>query len=135
MGEWYVQPILNGWIAIDVFYAISGILFSCTLLPKLEESKGKIDVLEVYLHRWLRFLPGTIGGLALYQVFLMFDNGPSKADIQSVRESCSSSWWSNILFINNWMTADSMVSIFGKKSHVFTRAGAGQVGRVEFPVI
>ena len=56
----YVKPvsfniILNAFVSVDTFFTLSGCLVSYLALKEMEKTKGRLNFLFFYLHRYLRY--------------------------------------------------------------------------------
>ena len=103
--EFKYSFLLSGFIAVDVFFYISGFLLYYNL-EKLLNSK-KIN-LKFYLmsifHRYLRLLPIYLLAMFVIVYFYPFaSSGPIYSEISIFIESCDQYWWSNLLYIHNFM--------------------------------
>ena len=108
------QPIVNGFLAVDSFFFLSGVLVAYLTLREMERKKGRFPVLTYYLHRYLR--------LTMVYAFLLFfwwtltvhlGNGPTwraaAGEGSDLQQNCEKYWWTNFLYINNlypWSLAD-----------------------------
>jgi len=95
--------IYNALPAVDTFFFISGFLVSL-LLSKDLAKRGKFNAVGYYLHRYLRltvpFLVVTLGQGFLAQIFI---RGPFEDILTKGSENCNKWWWTNILYINNFV--------------------------------
>ncbi|XP_030747215.1 nose resistant to fluoxetine protein 6-like [Sitophilus oryzae] len=101
--------LLNGPIVVDTFFVTSGFLATYLILQQAIKHKT-VNFFWVYLHRYLRLL-------FMYVVILVFHNtllsklgsGPLwKRRVEKEMESCRASWWTNILFINNYVNTNQV---------------------------
>jgi len=46
--------ILNGYLSVDSFFFLGGFLLSLITLKEMDKKAGKLDLLQYYLHRYLR---------------------------------------------------------------------------------
>ncbi|XP_071452933.1 nose resistant to fluoxetine protein 6-like [Hetaerina americana] len=101
--------LLNGPIVVDTFFAISGFLV-CYLMIQEYEKKKRINIFMLYVHRYVRLTPVYMVVLAFYTTLLVkFGSGPlwqQKVGLEA--ERCSESWWTNVLYINNYVTPEKM---------------------------
>ncbi|MCY4046385.1 MAG: acyltransferase [Cellvibrionales bacterium] len=65
---WYLQWILMGDKAVDVFFMISGFLIGCLLFNEYKKQQH-INLKRFYLRRWLRLTPLYWSFLLLFSVF------------------------------------------------------------------
>jgi peptidoglycan/LPS O-acetylase OafA/YrhL len=50
------QAVLNGFPSVDTFFILSGVLVSYLLLKELDKTKGRVNWIMFYVHRYLRYL-------------------------------------------------------------------------------
>ena len=53
----YMQIALQGGLAVDIFFVLSGFLIAYILLKEFKKNGGKIDIFHFYLGRFLRLWP------------------------------------------------------------------------------
>lgn len=99
---------------VDVFLLLSGFLFCRILLIELERRQGKLNVLILYVGRYIRLTPAYLAIIGFYMTwFPSMGSGPLwQQRIEREQERCQSSWWTNILYINNYINSDKLVSIY-----------------------
>ncbi|XP_012279978.1 nose resistant to fluoxetine protein 6 [Orussus abietinus] len=99
---------VNNALLVDTFLFISGFLFSRLLLKELDRRKS-INFVVVYLYRFLRLTPAYLVVVGLYVTWLnRLDAGPLWSRMITERERCRTSWWANILYINNYVSTDNI---------------------------
>ena len=49
------RAILNGFVSVDSFFFLSGLLVSYLTLKELDRANGKLNLPAFYLHRYLRY--------------------------------------------------------------------------------
>ncbi|RZF48950.1 hypothetical protein LSTR_LSTR003026, partial [Laodelphax striatellus] len=106
---------LNGKCAVDLFLVMTGLLLCYTFLDMMESGK-KFNLWLFYLHRIVRRLDSNIHILSLYRSTRMeFDssnqnqlkiNGPLFFLEFCLHEWNRDHWWTNMLFINNYVHTD-----------------------------
>ncbi|XP_055682064.1 nose resistant to fluoxetine protein 6-like isoform X1 [Lutzomyia longipalpis] len=102
--------LLNSPLLVDTFLLLSGFLFARLLLVELEKRKGKVNFGFLYIFRYIRLTPAYMAVLFLYMVMLhKLGSGPLwDARIGLEQERCSSSWWINLLYLNNYLGNDKL---------------------------
>ena len=50
------QAVLNAFVSVDTFFLMSGCLISYLMLKELEKTKGRVNFLVMYIHRYLRYV-------------------------------------------------------------------------------
>lgn len=104
--------LLNSPLLVDTFLLLSGFLFARLLLLELEKRNGKINFLILYMFRYIRLTPAYLAIIALYGTWLpKLGSGPLwDRRMNLEQERCQSSWWLNLLYINNYIGNDNLVS-------------------------
>ena len=49
------QAVNNAFVSVDTFFLMSGCLISYLMLKELEKTKGRVNFLVMYIHRYLRY--------------------------------------------------------------------------------
>ncbi|XP_039294748.1 O-acyltransferase like protein-like [Nilaparvata lugens] len=98
---------LNGKCAVDLFLVMSGLLL-CYIFLDMMESGKKFNLWLFYLHRIVRILPMyavvVFLGLTFYP---RYASGPQWNHlIKRHEQNCRDHWWTNMLFINNYVHTD-----------------------------
>ncbi|KAG8224790.1 hypothetical protein J437_LFUL002235 [Ladona fulva] len=101
--------LLNGTLIVDTFFVLSGFLTCYTIILELTKRKG-LNIGMLYLYRWMRLTPVYMMVVAFYATLIdNLDNGPMwKAKMGVERERCQQNWWTNFLYINNYVNADQL---------------------------
>ena len=102
------QFIYNGYISVCNFFFLSGVVASYISVPLFKE---RVPTLFSYITmRWFRFVPPLIGIICFHIVWPLLGSGPIfKQYANELTEPCEWNWWTNILFINNWLILPEMV--------------------------
>ncbi|XP_058814383.1 nose resistant to fluoxetine protein 6-like [Topomyia yanbarensis] len=93
-----------GYLAVDTFLALSGMLVAWNLLKELDK-KGTINPLMLYLHRYIR-ITAPFAALILFVVSFAKYMGEGilwKTILDGNAETCSQYWWSALLHIQNYV--------------------------------
>lgn len=106
--------LLFSTVSVDTFIFISGFLISWNGLRKLKNSNGKLSILYVYIHRYLRLTPLLAVVILIVVSWLKFlGQGPNWNRYLDVhREACLENWWKTLLYIQNYVTPMKMVMYF-----------------------
>lgn len=103
--------VLNGNMVTDTFFLLSGILLAYTeTLKKEKASNWKFDIFGLYVHRYLRLTPAYAMMIGFYAtIYYKFGSGPHwDAWVGSNRDHCRENWWTNLLYINNYVNVPDM---------------------------
>ena len=98
--------IYGALFAVDTFFWLSGLLMAFLLFQQLNTSKGMQGKGWVYLyfHRLYRILPAYMFVLFMCWAFTKYmGNGPLWVYGDQVNEECHDWWWTNVLFLNNFL--------------------------------
>lgn len=98
--------VYSGQFAVDSFFWMSGFLMAVLLLQQL--TSGRTMSLwgwaYLYFHRLYRILPAYMFVLFLMWAFLKYmGNGPLWASADQFNDQCPDYWWTNLLFLNNFI--------------------------------
>ncbi|XP_043270688.1 nose resistant to fluoxetine protein 6-like [Venturia canescens] len=110
--RWDSFLLLNGNIATDTFFLLSGILLAYTELMKQEKYFGrqKLNIFGLYARRYLRLTPAYAVIIGFYAtLFYKMGSGPYwDTWIDSNRNFCRENWWTNLLYVNNYVNVQKM---------------------------
>ncbi|XP_055841712.1 nose resistant to fluoxetine protein 6-like isoform X2 [Episyrphus balteatus] len=111
--EWAQTPfsmfLQSGTICVDSFFFLSGLLLIWAGLKEMERSKGKLNVLQMYLHRYIRLTPIVAAAILFYvSLFRHMGNGPLWNDFTSPNKLCHETWWATLLYVQNYAAAGKM---------------------------
>lgn len=98
----FISSKQNNADVIDVFYR--GLLVTYTTLMKLGKSKGKMNWLMFYFHRYWRLTPALLGAMALWislGTHLAGQGSMIEIFYGYVEDYCKQHWWTYPLYINN----------------------------------
>ncbi|XP_061188669.1 nose resistant to fluoxetine protein 6-like [Saccostrea echinata] len=109
LRRWTFQVIANALVAVDTFFALSGLLLAYLTLKEMDKKRGKMNWAMFYFHRFWRLTPA-------YMLILMTEatlspylsNGPLYPAKGFEINYCQDSWWKNLLYINNLFDLDTM---------------------------
>lgn len=116
--NWANMLVLNGNIVTDTFFLLSGILMAYTAMTKNEKNpKGRFDMIGLYLHRYLRLTPAYAMMIGFYAtLFYKIGNGTQwNLWVGENRDCCKENWWTNLLYINNYVNLSRIVCILEKE--------------------
>ncbi len=100
------QPIANGFLSVDSFFFLSGLLIAYLTLRHMTRKNGRFPAVTYYVHRYLRLTPSYAFVLFFYWFLTMhLTDGPAYhfgTGVHSVSYgNCEKYWWTNLLYINN----------------------------------
>lgn len=112
--ESYFSPFIHHFnFAVDTFFVLSGFLVTISFLKQLEK-RGRVNILKMYLHRYLRITPVVAVTIFLFLTLFRFvGSGPyHNFLIQSHLPQCQDYWWSALLHVQNYVNPNNVVSFF-----------------------
>lgn len=129
--------LFSSTMAVDTFFCIAGLLTSIYQLSYLKKwvmkqwsvfllvcdfnelriiyfRNGKLNALQMYLHRLLHHLPLLIAAILLSMSLLRFlGSGPLwTLAIDLLSGACRSYYWSTFAFVQNYVNPNNLVSFF-----------------------
>ncbi|XP_065331425.1 nose resistant to fluoxetine protein 6-like [Cloeon dipterum] len=102
-SQWFIAPLLNGYMSVDTFLLLSGLL--TVYIPLMDDSKGrKFNVLKYYIYRYLRItIPLAVAIWFVSTTSIYFGKGPTwTLGFRTSMQVCRENWWANILYISNY---------------------------------
>ncbi|XP_055327622.1 nose resistant to fluoxetine protein 6-like [Paramacrobiotus metropolitanus] len=101
LGNFWFQAIANATVSVDTFFTMSGLLVCYLFVLNYEKTK-KFPVIQYYIHRYWRLTAvyAVIMGVYL-SLFKYLNIGPMWNPNGMEVDSCSYSWWTNLLYVNN----------------------------------
>ncbi|KAH8360223.1 hypothetical protein KR093_011438 [Drosophila rubida] len=113
---WFEKPytsfVLHGVFSVDTFFFLSGLLLVAISLRSLEKSQGKLNILLMYLHRYLRLTPVVALAILLYMKILpLFGDGPMYESVKfDDYNNCKRTWFWTLLYLQNYASADLCIN-------------------------
>ncbi|XP_058117415.1 O-acyltransferase like protein-like [Anopheles ziemanni] len=98
-----------GGKAVDIFLMLSGMLVSMKMLRELERTK-RLNVWELWVHRIVRLTP-AYAALILFGIAFVEWVGEgvlAKLVSEELIAACNKSWWSALLYVQNYAHHSSM---------------------------
>ncbi|XP_031616894.1 nose resistant to fluoxetine protein 6-like [Contarinia nasturtii] len=99
--------IISGPVAVDTFFVLSGLLVSRSILKRLEKN-GRLNVLQLYFHRYMRLTP-LVAVLILTTMLLHLIGGanPKYSNTKNIlKAKCDKYWWMTLLYFQNYSDGD-----------------------------
>uniref|UniRef100_A0A182HJZ5 Nose resistant-to-fluoxetine protein N-terminal domain-containing protein n=1 Tax=Anopheles arabiensis TaxID=7173 RepID=A0A182HJZ5_ANOAR len=98
-----------GGKAVDIFLMLSGMLVALKMLRELERTK-RLNVWELWLHRIVRLTP-AYAALIMFGIAFVDVVGEGilyKLVAEELLTACHKSWWSALLYVQNYVHYESM---------------------------
>lgn len=101
--------LANGPVIVDGFFALSGILLSYPLLAHLAKTE-RINIVMPIFVRFIRLTPSYMMIVFFHATLLPhMGSGPFwDATVGLEQRRCATNWWSNLLYINNYVNVGDM---------------------------
>lgn len=105
--------IQTATVSVDTFLFISGFLIAWLGLKEMEKTKGKLNILSMYIHRYIRLTPAVAAAVLLVVSLLKFmGSGPYWHNFLDVhKKGCDEYWWSTLLYVQNYVNPNNLVSL------------------------
>eukprot|EP00095_Tigriopus_kingsejongensis_P002500 maker-scaffold64_size435223-snap-gene-2.28 protein:Tk02500 transcript:maker-scaffold64_size435223-snap-gene-2.28-mRNA-1 annotation:"hypothetical protein DAPPUDRAFT_60562" len=107
----FVEPflfrtVLNGFVCVDSFFLLSGILTAYLTFKELDKTHGRLNVPLFYLHRYLR-LTGVYAMLVFFMatIYRYLELGPTSF-VNAEVTMCQDTWYRNLFYFNNFQGSD-----------------------------
>ncbi|XP_035215129.1 nose resistant to fluoxetine protein 6-like [Stegodyphus dumicola] len=98
------EAIHNGWLSVEPFFFLSGLLTSYAVMKILPKAKGRINVPIYILRRYIRLTPPLLLAMGLAFFMPLLSSGPFWYErVDPELKACTEYWWANILYISNWL--------------------------------
>nr|CAD7604423.1 unnamed protein product [Timema genevievae] len=112
LQNWSKMHIVNSGLASDTFLLSSGLLISYRFL-KAVNTTNTFNLPLFYLHRLVRLIPAYAAVLMVQATLLNYAaTGPlSHSASELTRGRCKTTWWTHLLFINNYLHSDKQVHL------------------------
>lgn len=104
--------VINGMNVVQTFFAISGFLMGLQFIEMTDGKKFRFSYFWVgIIYRWIRLTP-------VYAFVIMFEatwqykmiHGPFWKTVTETEKSfCRRNWWTNLLYVNNYVNQSQMV--------------------------
>ncbi|KFM57567.1 Nose resistant to fluoxetine protein 6, partial [Stegodyphus mimosarum] len=107
--DFFFQAVVNASVAVDTFFFIGGLLVCYATIKVVKETKKPFNIPLYLMHRLFRLLP--VYAMVILFIYLapILGSGPIWHDsIDMFVDACYKNWWTNILFINNFVNSYEM---------------------------
>jgi peptidoglycan/LPS O-acetylase OafA/YrhL len=122
--SFWFQIVPGAFFAVDVFLWMSGLLVGYIFLKRLnkqqqqQRSNKQPSLLKTlpafYVHRVLRLFPVYFVAMMIFwHVLPVLGSGPFWFQASAHDNTCTKYWWTNFLFLNNFVPADGVNMCMG----------------------
>lgn len=95
--------LYSGVYSVDTFFWLAGFLMAYLFILEYN-TKKRMNWVYLYLHRFYRILPAYMFVFFSFWAFLKYiGNGPLWFKGDDLNKQCHDYWWTNLLFINNFV--------------------------------
>lgn len=103
------QVVANGFLAVDTFFFLSGLLLALSVLRSLDKTNFVKQLAGRFIYRYLRMTPGCLLAVAFLLLVPLMGSGPIWTEkITGEVQSCRKNWWAVALNVNNFVYQDGM---------------------------
>ncbi|XP_070384426.1 nose resistant to fluoxetine protein 6-like isoform X5 [Dermacentor albipictus] len=107
--SFFFQVIVNGLLAVDTFFFLSGLLLAMNVIRNLDKKNAKKQTIGMFLYRYLRLTPGCLVLLCFFTLVPLLGSGPIwKEKILPEVAACRRNWWAVLLNVNNFVHSERM---------------------------
>lgn len=104
-----IQVFFNGFMAVETFFFLGGLLVCYVSAKNVIVRKGNFSVKVFIFHRLWRILPVYIVAILSLYILEIMSTGPIAYEtLQPMMDGCQENWWSNVLFVNNYYRVSDM---------------------------
>ncbi|XP_053699366.1 O-acyltransferase like protein-like [Sabethes cyaneus] len=98
-----------GGKAVDIFLMLSGVLVTIKVLRELDRNR-KLNVLKLWVHRIVRITPAYAATIFFAVAFTQYfgEGFLHKSITAENTDNCSKSWWSALLYVQNYVHQKNM---------------------------
>ena len=120
-GNYLFQAVLNGFVCVDTFFFLTGLLLAYMTFKEFDKTNGKMNIIMYYVHRYIRYTiectffgdhvwNGTIGYrlTSIYAVVVLFAASLFKwawnvaiVTYDDEPDDCKAAYYRNLLYFNN----------------------------------
>lgn len=107
--SFFFQVIVNGLLAVDTFFFLSGLLLAMNVIRNIDKKNAKKQTFGIFLYRYLRLTPGCLVLLCFFTLVPLLGSGPIwKEKILPEVAACRRNWWAVLLNVNNFVHSERM---------------------------
>mgnify|MGYP000872321973 CR=1 FL=1 len=122
LSEWLVflakfrnQLFVSCPLSVDSFLCMGGFLGAYLMVKEIKKRKGRLNFFKVMFHRYYRIVPMyfliILFGWKILPLFVVGAGGFNYKETTDY--DCHDTWWSNLIFLNNFLPVGKISSCFG----------------------
>ncbi|XP_055842224.1 nose resistant to fluoxetine protein 6-like [Episyrphus balteatus] len=97
------MPVVNSTVSVDSFFFMSGLLVAWLGFREMDRNNGRLNVIMMYVHRYIRLTPVVAAGLLyIFSINEIVGTGPFRQDTIN-SEKCKGDWWGILLYLQNYV--------------------------------
>ncbi|XP_075235034.1 nose resistant to fluoxetine protein 6-like [Lycorma delicatula] len=101
--KWYHLIVTNGYIFVDAFFLMSGLLVSYSFINRYKSIGIKLfDYLKLLLHRYIRLTPPVVIIMMLTLSSNILCRGYNCDRMEGEKANCEEFWYINVIYISNF---------------------------------
>ena len=111
---WY-SFLFQAPFSVDAFFFLAGFLSAYIMIGEIKKRNGKLNFFMLFFHRYYRIMPLYSFLIFMAWYFVPYlKQGPMWPDYEmTTNDGCSKHWWTNIIFLNNFISWESPCDCFG----------------------
>ncbi|XP_022711819.1 O-acyltransferase like protein-like isoform X4 [Varroa jacobsoni] len=112
MNSMPFQLVANGFLAVENFFFISGLLMSYRITATSSDNVIRYkDIFTSYLHRYFRLTSCALFSVGIFSVLPLVGSGPVwRENVLNATVNCHANWLPILFSVNNFVSADKMVT-------------------------
>lgn len=115
LEEFWNQVFIACPLSVDSFLFLGGFLGAYLMLKEIRKRGGRINFLQVWIHRFYRIVPLYLLILAYgWKILPQSVIGVGGHNFKElIDEDCHDTWWTNIVFLNNYLPSGKSAACMG----------------------
>jgi len=107
--KFWAITMRNATYAVETFFFMSGMLVVMAGLREMDRNHGKLNILLMYVNRYIRLTPLlALAVMALIGIIPLLGSGPYWNSFYLSTEVCKESWWTTLLYVQNYVKTDKV---------------------------
>ncbi|XP_055370763.1 uncharacterized protein LOC129605190 [Condylostylus longicornis] len=95
-----------GTVSVDTFLFLSGLLVIWSAFREMEKNGGRLNVIMMYIHRYLRLTPALAAAVLFSVSFVKYiGDGPfwQQNIAGPIVSACEDKWWATLIYVQNYV--------------------------------
>lgn len=108
LKDFWMHLVFAPIYIVDIFFVIAGFLVAFLTIKELQRRKGKMNWVMYVVHRFIRICPIYFFSFMVFMnLFDHMGTGTLWPTMWMKYEESCKSWWSNLIFLNNFFPVDN----------------------------